>query len=351
MPLLIVYPGFGDSNSEVKQRFVLKLINIVQHDFKIIIFCHGEQKLLLLEKNSNIQIVYEKGIIGQFLYKHITPDLTFFSHIMIVMDDIEVMDDFDINFYITKTKDCDIISPCLTNDSEFTHEYMLQRSGCGLSSVDSMELFMYIMTRDSYIRDYNTFLDKFVSWLWRVDMLFGKKGFKCLLNFNNAVKHHFKGSSRNIQALMEAMHNSKKHIFPARIIQLSHNEATKNLLPLFDYIVLDTDQFVKDEYGYYEQIYPKWKTLPDRDLVAIYMYLYKHGGIWIDNNLAVNNEPLVRKIIHMVETSKRLIINREIIFAMAGDENLYALLLSNNIINSAVGHLEEQILNELTNLK
>lgn len=81
------------------------------------------------------------------------------------------------------------------------------------------------------------------------------------------------------------------------------------------------------------------------------MYLYKHGGIWIDNNFVVNNEPLVRKIIHMVETSKRLIINREIIFAMAGDENLYALLLSNNIINSAVGHLEEQILNELTNLK
>ena len=128
-----MYPGFGETNLQHKEELVLKLVKVISSktkDFKIVIFSHSSKKLSI--NNPNIEIFYENGIIGQFLFKHITP--TFLksqqvSHIMIIMDDIEVFDNFDIHFYIQKTEECDIISPSLTNDSMYSHEYMLQKFG------------------------------------------------------------------------------------------------------------------------------------------------------------------------------------------------------------------------------
>ena len=358
MTLLIVYPGFGDYNSEIKQDFVLKLLRLISlktDDFKVRIFCHGEQKLSKLETITNLEIIYERGIIGQFLYKYITSQTIIgFSHIMIVMDDIEVFDDFDINFYLSKTEECDIISPCLTNDSLYSHDYMLQSNGNGngLIQVKSLELFMYIMSHDSYIRYYDTFFDKFVSWLWYIDIIFAVKGFKCLLNFDNAVKHHYRGSSVNVNALLESIHNKRKHIFPRRIVQTTHSDTIKNLFSSFDYFVVDLDAFVKSEYSSEfsgnecNQVYNTWKCNSNSYFIAVCMYLYKYGGIWIHDTFNVKNIDMVNRIIETVE--KGLILNNEIIFTKAGDENLYSLLISNSIVNpKTFGCLDEHMINNL----
>jgi len=360
MTILIVYPGFGDDNSKLKQLFVQKLITAVSTkttDFKVLIFCHGTQKLEELQSTSNVEIVYERGIIGQFLYKHITPALMVdFSHIVIVMDDIEVCDTFDIGFYVEKTTECDIISPCLSLDSRYTHDYMLKKSGTGLASVNQLELFMYIMKRESYLRYYSVFLDKFVSWLWFIDGSLQLKGFACLLNYNDTIKHHFTGGSRNIRALFESIHNMRKAIVPRRIVQLANDDKIKNMFPEFDYVVLDTDSLILTEYpiDLYNQVYDTWNNSPDKTEIAIYLYLFKYGGIWINNNVVVKDTTVVFSILSMIEKSINdlLIMNKEIIFSKAGDENLYSLLLSNTIVNhTSFGHLGQQIIDSFINNK
>jgi len=365
MTLLIVYPGFGDENSEIKQGFVLKLLAQISKktaDFETRIFCHGAKKLDLLDSIANLIIVYERGIIGQFLYRHITPELLVnkYSNVMIVMDDIEVFENFDITLYLEKTAECDIISPCITSESKFSHEYMVQKSIRGIQQVPYIELFMYIMKTESYVRYYNMFIDKFVSWLWYIDIMFAEKGFKCLLDYDTAVKHYYSGSSHNISALFESIHNFRRQLFPKRVIQLANDESVRLALPPeFEYFVLDSEAFIKDEctskylgrdlQHVYDQIPSVWLQSPDRDMAAIYLYLYKYGGVWISNNFKLKNVTVLSQIIAAVGmTDTRLVLNKEIIFAKIGDENMYSILLGNNIVNvETLSHLSQEILDNL----
>jgi len=361
MTLLLVYPGFGDENSEIKQGFVLKLLAKITSDVETRIFCHGIKKLDLLANIANLTVVYERGIIGQFLYRHITPSLVSskYSHVMIVMDDMEVFDDFDIAKYLEKTAECDIISPSITSDSPHSHEYMLQKYARGIQNVPHIELFMYIMKTESYVRYYATFLDKFVSWLWYIDIMFPEKGFKCLLDYDTAVKHHYKGSSRTISALFESIHNCRRQLFPKRVVQLAGDESVRLALPDFEYFVLDTAEFIKEECTSkylgkdlrqaYDQMYGVWTDSPDRDMIAIYLYLYKYGGVWISNTFALKNADMLRRTIATVGmTDTRLVLNHELIIAKPGDENLYAILAGGNIVTvETLAHLSQEILDNL----
>jgi len=365
MTILIVYPGFGDSNSATKQEFVIKLVSQISRkttDFEIRIFCHGDTRLDLLHFISNLTIIYERGIVGQFLYRHIKPDSLSsgkYSHVMIVLDDIEVFDDFDVDIYINAANDCDIISPCLTNDSKYSHIYMLQSNNSGIMAVPNVELLMYVMKTESYVKYYNTFLNKFTSWMWYIDIALSKKRFTCLVNYSNAVKHHYRGDSCTTMALFESIHNARRHLVPARVVQLSFDESLKNAIPSFDYFVLDPDAFIRDEFSTkyignelkiaYSQMHNVWSASPNRDIIAVYLYLYKHGGIWIDNSLAVRNENVLSSIINMLNFGDNvLVFNPEIVISKPSDENLYSILLSNSMVNPKnIAHLSEEVMNNL----
>lgn len=216
MKLLLVIPGFGDPQIELKRKWLIHNINKISTTFTgtidIKIFNYGTVKSNVEELYPQIHIeeCMEKGYIGQFIYKYIKPELVdTYDYIIMLLDDIELHNDFNLDFIIKQQKyyNFDIISPSLIYGSAWSHWCMMQNASPDSPSkilnvirdVNFIELFCYIMTPLSYKKWYSL-LDDTVAWLWGIDTAIGCHGFKCALLDNIPMKHHIKGSAYNSSA-------------------------------------------------------------------------------------------------------------------------------------------------------
>ncbi len=198
--ILVVIPGFGPENIELKKKIIKKNIEIIKksyNDVYIKVFNYGNESC-----GIECEEIFEKGIVGQFLFNHITPEyVKKFSNIIILLDDIELSIDIDLNKIIKNLEyyNLDIISPILDKTSAFSHNIMVQNNMCDKTKIrltGFIELFCYIMSIDGYIKWYNL-LDKNSCWLWGIDLALYHQGIKCGILEGITMHHHIKGESYN----------------------------------------------------------------------------------------------------------------------------------------------------------
>jgi hypothetical protein len=312
----MVLPGFGnpiDKNTALLTRN-LELIRATSGDMEIDvkIYCFVDEKVDISRINCaglKVEVFYERGVIGEFLYRHITPEVVApYDYLLISMDDMELMPDFNFSEFIKENRvDWEILSPCLTNDSEYTHEHMLKKENTGLKFHGGLELFFYIMTKEGYLHYFDVFInDPKVNWLWCVDAIFGKKGFKSYINFDYQMKHWHKGASRCQDAVIECFYNMDKHLVPKCIIHISEIEepSWREMNPEFNYVLVNKDTERKIISLYFTRFLERYdEDLDGRRELVKNAVLYLEGGVYIYGDVKCLN-PLDESIKYMETTSR-----------------------------------------------
>lgn len=203
MKLLVTIPGIGDNHFEEKKIILKNNINIIKKTFSgdidFLLFNYSNNDFSIFE---NVKVIKEKGIIGQFIFNKLKPDsLKEYDYIILMLDDIELSDNFNIDEMINIYNDnnLDILSPSLTKDSKFSHNgFMLENEKFEgkLRIVNFCEYFLYIMSIESYTRYWNLFDEK-TYWLWGIDLCLDKQGFKMGIINDFKIKHYYISESYN----------------------------------------------------------------------------------------------------------------------------------------------------------
>lgn len=217
MKLLVTIPGIGDNHFGEKKGFLKKNMDIIKSTFM------GHVDFLLFNYGDNdfgefvdIKVIKERGVIGQYIFKYLNPkELVDYDYIILMLDDILLSDNFNIDYLIKlyKENDLNIISPCLTKDSRYSHRFMLENDDYdGLRIVNFCEYFFYLMDIKSYEKYYGLFDDK-TSWLWGLDLCLHKQGFKMGIFNDFKVKHFYISENYGEDLpnpLMEMYRNERK---------------------------------------------------------------------------------------------------------------------------------------------
>jgi hypothetical protein len=180
--LLVIIPGFGPPQLPLKQSILQHNLSLIRSTFsgtvKVRLFNYGDISC----GSVDVEETFEKGYIGQFLYRHMTPDaVASFDYVMLVLDDIRLSSSFNANhmFHNIDHYKLDILSPALSQGSPYSHHVMLQQKthvGCIRESA-FVEFFCYMMTKQSYTRWYSL-LDEKSAWLWGLDFSLFYKQFR-----------------------------------------------------------------------------------------------------------------------------------------------------------------------------
>lgn len=315
MRILIVVPGFGNpvvKNTELLTRnleLIRRTCDNPEIDVKIYCFVDEQVDIIPPEGVSSIEVFYERGVIGEFLYRHITPDVVEpYDYVIISMDDMELMPDFDLSSFINEKRvDWEILSPCLTNDSEYTHEHMLKAENRGLHFHGGLELFFYIMTKEGYLHYFDVFIDEKVNWLWSVDVIFGQKGIKSYINFDYEMRHHHKGASRCKDAVVECLYNMDKHLVPKCIIHVAEQEepSWREMNHVFNYVLVNQQNERKIIETYFTRFLERYdEDLDGRRELVKNAVLYLEGGVYIEGSVKCV-KPLDELVKYMETTSRQ----------------------------------------------
>lgn len=203
--LLIIIPGFGGSieHRELKKKLISKNLEILRNTYNglidVYIFCYDNQGTKLNIKDVNIKEICESGIIGQFIYKYIKQSLVEkYDNLIILLDDIELNNNTNVNKLIELQNkyNADILSPSLTRDSEYSHEFMLQDGNNKIRDVNFIELFFYFFNKNSFLK-WLGLLDDKSAWLWGIDQSLYFNKFKLLLIDSIPMKHYLRGAATN----------------------------------------------------------------------------------------------------------------------------------------------------------
>ena len=197
---LIVIPGFGAPH-------ILEKLEILKHNLPffeplhadIHIFCYSEEAVgaLGMLEVPCMKVTYEKGIIAQFLHRHITPHVTDrYDRIIITLDDVQ----FDSSVDFAKLWDLkivnglDVVSPVLAERKMSWWAHMIHDPSPKASVIRRLtmtELFCYVMDKEAYKKYYN-FIDAANPWTWGMDFLiYHEMKLNVALVNNMCMHHHF----------------------------------------------------------------------------------------------------------------------------------------------------------------
>ena len=206
--ILCLVPGFGEPYMDRKITIFKENYNkITQQQIGIqYIICCYQPNIDLIKINEifnkkDISIIYEKGIVVDFLVKYLNPEKinSNFDRVLILFDDIEIL---NVNFLVLDNllinHKLDIISPSLSNNSVYSHTYMLTTGKDTLRLVTHLELFFYYMTVSSFSKYYE-YLDIKNKWAWGIDLIIGKKLLLGLVDSMTMRHHIIKSSYKNHQ--------------------------------------------------------------------------------------------------------------------------------------------------------
>ena len=208
--LLVAVCGVGDPNLDKKIVGITNNLNMIKktapvsyiNNIDFIFYCYDDSLQDQLSSYKNCKIVHEPGYVGEFIYRHLQPEMVSnYDRIIVMLDDIVMQPNFNIAkiMKIQDDYDFDIISPSLTQDSEFSHRFMLSRivdSRDYVMVTRFVEFFMYIMkpSRDSYAKWLSCF-DQHTKYMWGIDTILNLEH-KLKLGMMNSmtIKHMFKGN-------------------------------------------------------------------------------------------------------------------------------------------------------------
>ena len=378
MKILLVISGFGPPILEDKIKYLEHNLDILEKtrdgaEIDVKVFCYTDQKVVI-NSPFPIDIVYEKGIIGQFLYRHITPSsVETYDYIIISMDDIWLNQEFILSDFINERRfKWDILSPCLEDDTLHRHKHMLKNNRTGTIFHEGLELFFYIMPRESYIQYWDVFIDDPKSvWLWNVDCFLGRKGFRPYINCDVTMKHLHLGSSMNLDAYNEAYYNADKHMVPKTIFQTwvsttdtpipentkEWRDSWKKYNPDFEYLLFDNNanlKLINTRFPELLSIYNSYDRDVMRSDLSRYLYMYAFGGIYVDNDFEClkSFDPVLLFIQQTTRIDGHTDTGLDIMFGKLDckpEEFLHSIPVS-LIISKKGCHFWKFVLNVITNL-
>lgn len=217
MKLFVLVTGFG--NNHIEHKFKILSNNIkkilskskdIWRDIIINIVVYEDNYILSINEllndyippniNININVIYKKGIVGEFIYTIATPDIiSNYDYIMLILDDVEILDNIDWEYLLIlkENSESNIISPSMTKTSLLENKNMFvdERNNYNAKIIKECEYFCYIMDSSTYINKYYPLLDMDNPWMWGIDLILGLNGIRvCLIN-SFIVHHHYKGES------------------------------------------------------------------------------------------------------------------------------------------------------------
>lgn len=216
MKLLIVVPGFGAPRVEFKQQLLEKNLKRIRATFTgtidIKVFNYGTTSC----NQKEVDEIMGPGIIGQFLYSHVTPNIVNnYDYVLLMLDDIELTDTvvFDRMIMNYEKYNFDILSPSLKAGSHYSHEYMLQRDTNKIRITQCLEFFFYLMRPSSYAKWYGL-LDEKSTWLWGIDYALYNYDIRPGLMDTMTIIHHIKGGSHSstLPVPMDELNYNRKRL-------------------------------------------------------------------------------------------------------------------------------------------
>ncbi len=242
MKLLIVLPSIGNPNLEDKLKFFNYNINIIKKNINpdnsnniidLYLFNYSDIEINLNIENININIKNEKGILGEFIYKYIKPELVNnYDYVFFLFDDVTLPNNFDLNIMINNFNNYnfDLLSPILDIKSKYSHKFMLEnvKYNNKILITDFVEFFCYLMNSKSYNKFFSLLNDQ-SKWLWGVDYMYYKMAkMKCGIINDYKIIHHYKQKSYNSNLpcpLIELRENLSK----------INNDSSQNILNIVEF--------------------------------------------------------------------------------------------------------------------
>jgi hypothetical protein len=201
--LLVVVPGFGKPQLDNKKQWLHENMALIKNTFTgridLRIFNYEKEPLNLNITGINITEHIEPGYLGEFIYKYVQPDSVLkYDYILILLDDIQLLPPTDIDSMIHQynTGGYNILSPSLSRCSQYiTHKHMATQSNNTVRNVKWVELFCYLMDKESYIK-YHSLFDKNTRWMWGIDSCgLPFIGLVCGLHDGITMRHNILGKS------------------------------------------------------------------------------------------------------------------------------------------------------------
>lgn len=197
--LLVIIPGFGPGQIELKQRILAQNLERIRRTYSgtvtVQLFNYGNVSCGI----TDVVEIFQRGYVGQFLFRYVKPELvTAYDNILVLLDDIELDAAFHVDEMIANltVHGLDILSPALTPTSKFSHHSMLQQTDHPgmIRETTFVEFFCYLMTPVSYAK-WHAMFDEQSAWLWGIDFGMFFKGFKMGIYDGVTMHHHIKGDS------------------------------------------------------------------------------------------------------------------------------------------------------------
>lgn len=205
--LHVFISGFGSPHLEEKMRILKNNMHVInQFQWSHVYYticCYDDTPLEDYEGFANVKIIREKGIVGQYIQRHLVPNTqgTAFDYLLCILDDVELQPDIDWEKMIHYTNyfDIDILSPSMTQDSKYQFSYMLHESQFPQPAVKitaALEYFCYFMRSSSYSKYYPHVNGDRNPWMWGLDMLLTKCiGLRLGVINHMTMKHWYKNES------------------------------------------------------------------------------------------------------------------------------------------------------------
>ncbi len=209
MSLFVIVPGFGQPQTKLKEE-------ILQHNVRRVltgpwtkvqwnVCCFDDSPLPELPTDPRLTVreIREKGMPGNFLKRHATPEVVReYDYILIIFDDVLLYDNvyFQRMIYLYEWFRLDVLSPSLTTDSDSVFKYMITQpeQAYELKTTPVCELLCYFMNATAFARYYEH-IDEENPWLWGLDMILERHiGLRVgILNRMN-MKHFIKGEGYKV---------------------------------------------------------------------------------------------------------------------------------------------------------
>lgn len=203
MKLLVVVPGIGPEHLLHKVEILGGNLELIRESFsgqvQALIFNYGTEPLGPLEGDPGVTVIKRPGIVGQFIWTDLGPDSTAqWDFVIVLLDDVQILRPFNLDWLVSVYRhlDLDILSPSLSPDSRWSHQFMLwtELMVGKTRVVNFCEFFFFLMDREALTRWWSLF-DSETRWLWGLDAALYLQGFKMAIVNDFRVRHWYGGKS------------------------------------------------------------------------------------------------------------------------------------------------------------
>lgn len=206
MSLYVLITGFGPPHLEHKLQILENNLEKIAHypwtklTIKIAQYISPDLFKIpetLIAKYS-LEIIYEPGIVGEFIKRHAHPSvLQGYDYLLLLLDDVELQN-IDFTKVIQYQKDLylDVLSPVMSHDSKYQYQYMRKdNTNADIKVVTVCEYFCMFFPVDCFPIYYQHItLDN--PWMWGLDLVLYKH-LKLNIGLMNqfTMKHWYKSEA------------------------------------------------------------------------------------------------------------------------------------------------------------